>query len=99
MAKAFEYRTYLSSIRMVLVAKAFEYRPNMSGIQMARSVLGHPVLVKRDHPKSGFVRYSDPYCICVRILNGRLYNGTKSCPDDKLDHFIKKSSIQIFSFD
>jgi hypothetical protein len=27
------------------------------------SILGHPVLVKIEHPKSEFVRFSDPYCI------------------------------------
>jgi hypothetical protein len=41
------------------------------------SILGQPVLVKRDHPKSRFVRISDPHVLGLWVLldTGRTYNG------------------------
>ncbi len=35
-------------------------------------ILGCPVLVKIEHPKSGLVRFSDPHCIFKKLQ--KLYN-------------------------
>ncbi len=46
------------------------------------SILGYPFLVNMDHPKSGFVRFSDPHCNYNNDHNNhkkpqKTYNTTK----------------------